>query len=378
MQSLFQSILSSRYESLCAAVGNLRFTDSYIFSTSNRYHSLWRETEIRQGLLIKSCFAGKIDVMNLKDIQRPVEHLLKDTDLLIRERVKSNIPLIDKISQAAPISKGKKIRSTLMFLLAGMNGSLSPQLPEMAASIEMFHLSSLIHDDVVDNSDYRRGAQTLHSNVGNNMSVMFGDFMFISAFSAMNNIGPKVLMDISLEAARLMVEGQIIEIGNTFNFNIEEDTYYDIIQKKTSSLFSAVSKIAAVSSNVNTEITETMEAYNQFGLHFGTIFQVSDDMLDIFSEKSGKDRFGDLKEGKITLPYILLLKKCKEDIRPVLSQKNEEKILSYFEEYNIKEATMKEIRDIHTKALNFIEPFPDSVYKESIVGLLDFIKYRDY
>ena len=116
--------------------------------------------------------------MNLKEIQQPVEHLLKETDKLLRNRVKSNIPIINKINKIAPISKGKKIRSTLLFLLAGMNGSLSsyPQLPEIAASIEMFHLSSLIHDDIVDNSDLRRGEQTLHSNLGSNLSVLWGDF----------------------------------------------------------------------------------------------------------------------------------------------------------------------------------------------------------
>lgn len=315
--------------------------------------------------------------MNLKEIQQPVEHLLKETDKLLRERVKSNISIISKINEVAPISKGKKIRSTLLFLLAGMNRPLASYslLPEIASSIEMFHLSSLIHDDIVDNSDLRRGEQTLHSNMGNNLSVMWGDFLFISAFTALNNTGRKFIMDITLEAARLMVEGQIIEIGNVFNFKIERDTYYDIINRKTSSLFAAVARIAAA---LGGESAEVQKKFYQFGMDFGAIFQVSDDMLDIFSENSGKDRFSDLKEGKITLPFILLLQESETDITKYFSGGDQEKMLALLKECKIKELSMEEITGYYNGGLDFLKDFPDSVYKKSLLHLMDFIKYRDY
>ena len=320
---------------------------------------------------------NKTSIVNLKKIQQPVERLLKETDELLKNRAKSNIPVITKINDIAPIAKGKKIRSTLLFLLAGMNGSLSlsPYLSEIAASIEMFHLSSLVHDDVVDNSELRRGELTLHSNLGNNLSVMWGDFLFISAFSALNNLDKKYLMDITLEAARLMVEGQIIELDNTFNFNIGRETYYDIINKKTSALFSAVTQIAAA---VNNEPPDNQKKYHQFGLDFGTIFQVTDDMLDIFSENTGKDRFSDLKEGKVTLPIILLLKENKEDIKTLFSEGNREKLLSLFGIHKIKDMCLQEITGFYNQCLEFLDPFPDSIYKHSILNLLEFIKYRDY
>jgi geranylgeranyl pyrophosphate synthase len=320
---------------------------------------------------------NKTSAINLKEIQQPVEGLLEETDELLKNRAKSNIPIITKINDIAPITKGKKIRSTLLFLLAGMNSSLSssPYLSEIAASIEMFHLSSLVHDDVVDNSELRRGELTLHANLGNNLSVMWGDFLFISAFSALNNLDKKFLMDITLEAARLMVEGQIIELDNTFNFNIVRETYYDIINKKTSALFAAVTQIAAA---VNNETPDIQEKYHRFGLNFGTIFQVTDDMLDIFSENTGKDRFSDLKEGKVTLPIILLLKKNKEDIKTLFSEGNREKLLSLFEIHKIKDMCLQEITGYYNQCLEFLNLFPDSIYKESIVNLLEFIKYRDY
>ncbi len=315
--------------------------------------------------------------MNLEKIQRPIKPLLKETDRFLREQIQTNIPIINKISTIAPITKGKKIRSTLLFLLSGMNNALTscPYLAEIAASIEMFHLSSLIHDDIVDNSDLRRGEQTLHNNLGNNLSVMWGDFLFITAFSSLNKLGKDFLMEISLEAARLMVEGQIIEIDNTFNIDIPQQTYYDIINKKTSSLFAAVTRIAAA---VNNAPPALQEKYHRFGLNVGAIFQVTDDMLDIFSDKTGKDRFSDLKEGKVTLPLIFLLKEGKEDIKTYFSEGNREKLLILFETHRVKELCLQEIDGYYRQCLDFLDGFPGSPYKESVLDLLEFIKYRDY
>jgi octaprenyl-diphosphate synthase len=315
--------------------------------------------------------------MNLKEIQQPIANLLNETGNILINRVKSEVEIIARIGSLAPVSKGKKIRSTLQFLLAGMTDSLTPELkhPEIAASIEMFHLSSLIHDDVVDNSKYRRGKKTLQNDLGNNMTVLWGDYMFISAFNALNKLGKKYLMDIILEAARLMVEGQIIELANTWNYDIEESTYYDIIDKKTSSLFAAVTHISAA---LNGASPEKQQEFYQFGQDFGTIFQVSDDMLDIFSENSGKDRFSDLKEGKITLPFILLHRECKKDLEQQFADKDPDKLLALFSECGAKELCLKEIDKYYNRALRFLEPYPDSIYKESIIHLLEFIRYRDY
>lgn len=313
--------------------------------------------------------------INLNDIQKPVLDLLKATDQELLARAKSEIEMISRISNIAPISKGKKIRSTLLFLLSGMKGNFPPQLSEIAASLEMFHLSSLIHDDVVDNTDFRRGEQTLHNNLGNNISVMWGDYLFISAFSAINKLNIKKLMDITLLAAKYMIEGQLIEMENTFNFDVERETYYDIIGKKTSALFAGVTQIASV---LNNDPVEIQDQFYRFGMDFGTIFQVSDDMLDIFSDKSGKDRFSDLKEGKITLPYILLLKQNHKEIQEELKEKNEEKILEYFDKYSIKEATLKEIDIFYNRGLEFIHSFPNSIYRKSLLELMQFIRYREY
>lgn len=317
--------------------------------------------------------------MNLKEIQQPVEHLLVETNSILKEKVKSDIRLLNMMIDLTPITKGKKIRSTLFYLLSGLktptpNPAESYELIEIASAVEMFHLSSLIHDDIMDNSEKRRGEKTLNTNIGNFRSVLWGDYLFISAFTTIHNIGKPLLLDTVLKTAKIMVEGQIIEVENAYNFDIDLETYYDIINRKTSSLFAAVALLVPL---LHGESQQQKDLFYQFGLNFGTIFQVSDDMLDIFSTQSGKDRFRDLEEGKLTLPFILLMKET-ADAQEAFSQGNREKLLELFEKYKIKELCLEKIADYHGRCLDFLKSYPDSVFKKSLLGLLDFVKYRDY
>lgn len=315
--------------------------------------------------------------MNLKQIQAPVIDWLDETGRLLAERIQSDIRVISNINHVAPVGRGKKIRSTLLFLLSRIKGVDFPSLPEVASCIELFHLSSLIHDDVVDNSELRRGEKTLNNFIGNHMSVLWGDFLFINAFMRLHDLREPFLMDVIYKAAKLMVEGQIIELENIFNLNIQRPVYYETISKKTASLFAAVAHIAA---GLGGESTEEQERFYRFGIDMGTIFQISDDMLDIFSEKSGKDRFSDLKEGKITLPYILLMENSPVDseIRQLLEAKEEEKLLELFQTKGIKKLIFNEMDVLYQRATSFVAQFPPSTYRESLSSLIDFITYREY
>lgn len=318
--------------------------------------------------------------MNLEEIQKPVVRLLAETNSILKEKVKSDIRLLNMMINLTPITKGKKIRSTLFYLLAGLKSPMpgpaeAHELIEIASAIEMFHLSSLIHDDIMDNSEKRRGEKTLNTNIGNFRSVLWGDYLFINAFSTIHNIGKPFLLDTVLETAKIMVEGQIIEVENAYNFDIQLETYYDIINRKTSSLFAAVALLVTL---LHGESQQQKDLFYQFGLNFGTIFQVSDDMLDIFSTHSGKDRFRDLEEGKLTLPFILLMNETNTDSRNAFSEGNREKLLELFEKHKIKEQCLEKIADYHGRCLDFLKSYPDSVYKKSLLGLLDFVKYRDY
>jgi len=313
--------------------------------------------------------------MNLNEIQKPVKDLLEKTDNLLLKDFRSKINLIKKVSDKTPLRKGKRIRSTVLFLLAGMNESLTEELPPIAASVEMFHLSSLIHDDVVDNSQLRRGSRTLNFSFGNHISVLWGDYLFINSLFSIHKLRRERVLDIMLETALLMIEGQLLEIENHFNTKVKTATYIDVIQKKTSSLFAGVCKIAA---ELKGESQPRADAFYKFGMDFGTIFQVVDDILDIFSENSGKDRFRDVKEGKITLPLILLLKSQKVPIPEDFEEKDQGVFLELLERHDVKRQCLEFVDGYFNSCLDFINSFPDSPYKESLRNLLGFIRYRDY
>ncbi len=317
----------------------------------------------------------KLQKMILKEIQKPVENLIRKADNTFKKNTRSDIDLINKIINSSTVNKGKQIRSTLLFLLAKLNNCITDDLPLIATSIEMLHLSSLIHDDIIDNSILRRGKKTLNADFGNYISVLGGDYFFINSLNLMKKINQDLIMEIILKVSKSMIEGQILEVENSFNFNIDPDTYFKIITNKTAALFAGISEIVFALKN---EESGSIEKFHKFGQSFGIIFQICDDMLDIFSKNSGKDHFRDLKEGKITLPYILLLKKTKTKLIKNFSDKNQKLLLELFEKFKIKDLYFKEIDKYYTDGVNFLNSFPDSIYRKSIFELLDFIKYRDY
>ncbi len=317
----------------------------------------------------------KLQKMNLKEIQKPVENLLIETDIFFKENTKSDINLIKKVISSATANKGKQVRSTLLFLLAKLNNCVTDDLPLIASSIEMLHLSSLIHDDIIDNSRLRRGKKSLNADFGSYISVLGGDYFFINSLNLMKNIKQDFIMEIILKVSKSMIEGQIMEVENNFNFNIDPATYFKIITNKTAALFAGISEIVFALKNEQQYLSEQ---FSKFGHNFGIIFQICDDMLDIFSKNSGKDHFKDLKEGKITLPYILLLKKTKTKLIKNFSDKNQKSLLEFFEKFKIKDLYFKEIDKYYIECANFLNGFPDSIYRESLFKLLDFIKHRDY
>jgi len=316
-----------------------------------------------------------IYVMNLDLIQKPVKELLNKTDKIIETSIYSSIELIEEMTRFTPVLKGKKIRPTLFFLLAKMCNVPTDVLPNVAAAIEIFHLSSLIHDDIIDNSDLRRGYKTLNVRCGNHISVLGGDFLFINSLMIMENLKEKKFMKIMLDAAKAMVEGQILEAANTFNYKITKEIYTGIISRKTSALFGAVSQIVSVLRDDN---VKTNEVFYEFGLNFGTIFQIGDDLLDIFSDKSGKEQFNDLKEGKITLPYILLIKEIGDNKKTDFAEWDKSDLIKLFKEKKIKEKTLEIVNDYYEKCRNFLNKFEDSENKSILLKILNFIKNREY
>jgi len=314
--------------------------------------------------------------MKLEEIQAPVIAQLNETSALMQETLHSDVELINRIRDIVPLSKGKKVRSTLLFLLSGASENNSGHLPAIASSIELIHLASLIHDDILDNAVLRRGVNTLNHELGNLISVLGGDFLFLHSLNLMNRLDNPALMRILLESTQIMVEGQLQEIANNFNYGVSLETYLEIIRKKTSVRFGAISGMAAA---VIGKDSRTETEYYEFGIHLGNMFQIVDDLIDIFSTNSGKDRFRDLQEGKITLPFILLQKAVGgEDITGLFTVQYSEKLIELFETHRIRDRCHEKLDEYYNQCNGFLSRFPPSGYRDSLKGLLDFIRFREY
>jgi geranylgeranyl pyrophosphate synthase len=313
--------------------------------------------------------------MDYIKVQEPVLPLLRSMGKVLSRQIGSKLPLITQLQRCTPTDKGKKIRAAFFFLLAGMNRLRSDDLPRQAAAIEMLHLSSLVHDDIMDNSARRRGEKTPNHHFGNYLSVLWGDYLFINSLHMLASDWRNPTMNMLLEVSKQMIEGQIMEFENNFNYQIQTRTYFAIIRKKTSSMFAGIASLVA---QMKTGSVRTAADFLHFGRDFGMIFQISDDLLDIFSDHAGKDRFQDLKEGKVTLPYILLLR---HDALPLIKNflpSRPQPLLECCQKLRIKEQALQIIDRYCRKCAAFLESFPPSSHRNSMECMLEFIRYREY
>ncbi len=316
--------------------------------------------------------------MDYLKVQEPVLPLLKETERILARHIGSKVRLISELQRCTPVAKGKKIRAAFLFLLAGIAGDElvhDDGLPVLGAAIEMLHLSSLVHDDIVDNSSRRRGEKTPNHHFGDYLSVLWGDFLFITSIRMLTRAGRSAAVRTLAEVSRQMIEGQMLEFENSFNYRIRTRTYYDIIRKKTSSMFAGIADLAA---RLPGKGSRPAADFYRFGQDFGMIFQISDDLLDIFSDRSGKCRFQDLKEGKVTLPYILLLQ---DGGLPLIKNFDPAKPLPLLERcraLRIQERSLEIIDRYHRQCRRFLRAFPASPCRASLELLLEFIRYREY
>lgn len=313
--------------------------------------------------------------MDYRAIQEPVRLQLQGTERILAGHARGKGRLICALRESTPVSKGKKVRAAFFFLLAGMHRLRGGELPRLAAAIEMLHLSSLVHDDVVDNSSRRRGEKTANRHFGNTLSVLWGDYLFINSLHLLDSRWRNPTMDMLLDVSRQMIEGQILEFENRFNYGIPSRTYFDIIHKKTASMFAG---IAGLVERMAGDRTPAAQGLRDFGRDFGMIFQISDDLLDLFSDRAGKDRFQDLKEGKVTLPYILLVRRGALPLIKKFSPARPRPLLERCRELEIKKRSVMVIDRYVRKCDAFLASFPPSAHRESMQRLVQFIRYREY
>jgi octaprenyl-diphosphate synthase len=215
--------------------------------------------------------------MQLEDVRALVAHDLRRVDQVIVERLASDVVLVNQISQYIIGGGGKRLRPLSVLLAARACGYTGRHHVEAAAIIEFIHTATLLHDDVVDGSELRRGRDTANHVFGNQASVLVGDFLYSRAFQMMVQIGQMRIMDVLADATNTIAEGEVLQLMNAHDPDTTEERYFEVIYRKTAKLFEAGAQMAAILANAPRPVEQAMVAY---GRHLGTAFQLVDDSLD--------------------------------------------------------------------------------------------------
>jgi len=250
--------------------------------------------------------------VSMEFVRSVIDGEMQAVDHLIRARLHSEVPLISQIGEYIIAGGGKRLRPMMVLLAARALGYQGETHHELAAMIELIHTSTLLHDDVVDESALRRGRETANNLFGNAASVLVGDFLYTRAFQMMVSAHSMRIMEVMAEATNIIAEGEVLQLMNIGNIDIDEATYLQVIQFKTAKLFEAATRIGAILNNANANVEEALAGY---GMHLGTAFQIIDDVLDYSGaeDEIGKSLGDDLSEGKPTLPLIYLMRQGSPD-----------------------------------------------------------------
>ena len=244
--------------------------------------------------------------LSLTQLYAPIADDMKALDGVIRDRLYSDVVLIRQVAEYIIGSGGKRMRPAMVLFSAGAAGYQGTRHLELAAVIEFIHTATLLHDDVVDESDLRRGNKTANAMFGNAASVLVGDFLYTRAFQMMVGVESMRVMQVLADATNIIAEGEVLQLLNCHNADVEVDDYLQVIRYKTAKLFEAATRLGAILAGASPEVEEGLAA---FGMHIGTAFQLVDDVLDYSGDEAdtGKHIGDDLAEGKPTLPLIYVM-----------------------------------------------------------------------
>jgi len=322
--------------------------------------------------------------MELEKILSPIKEDLLDFDRKLKEQISSDSPLIYQIASHLMGAKGKKLRPAMVYLSGGAFGKNGENFTKAALSIELIHSATLLHDDVIDQSDTRRGQPTVNAKWNNLVAVLMGDYLFAKAFKIMMETKSMPLLSAISRATERVSLGELLEVQEHCNYELDEKSYLDIIKEKTASLFSVSCDSGVILSKARGSHRRNLKAY---GENFGIAFQIKDDLLDYVGSKrkTGKKKGNDLREGKVTLPLIYALKKTKrktkEGIMKILEKSVDHdgfrKVLEFVDkEGGLKYAQSKAI-EFGEKAQKNILDIEDSAHKKSLSLLAEFSIRRD-
>jgi octaprenyl-diphosphate synthase len=322
--------------------------------------------------------------MNLEDIYSLVADDMRRVNACIQERLASEVVLISQIGHYIVNSGGKRMRPVLHLLTTKAFDYKGDFHIDCAALIEFIHTATLLHDDVVDASELRRGHDTANSLWGNEASVLVGDFLYSRAFQMMVNIDDMHIMDILADATNTIAEGEVQQLLNVHDADTTEERYLSVIRNKTAKLFESATQLAAV---LGGQPPHVEQAIARYGMHLGTAFQLVDDVLDYSaqSEEIGKNIGDDLAEGKPTLPLIYTMRIGSPEQATLIRNAIEnggldqiETVKHAIESTGAIEYTAQAARAEADQAIACLADIPNSRYKDALHALAEFAVNRTY
>jgi octaprenyl-diphosphate synthase len=322
-------------------------------------------------------------VSHLNSIKKPVANELKAFEPYFNKIMSSKVPLLSTITNYIYRRKGKQVRPLLVFLSAGMNGSIGESTFVAAGMIELLHTATLIHDDVVDEANERRGSFSINALWRSKIAVLVGDFLLSKGLLLAIETNEFELLRNMSNAVKEMSEGELLQIERSRKMNIDEETYFDIIHKKTATLIASCLVNGAVS--VGAEQANVDRMY-EFGVNLGLAFQIKDDIFDYQAKGAlGKPTGNDIKENKLTLPLIHALSNADRSTRKAIlsrlrkskrSQKAVEEVIQFANEYGGIDYATQKMNEYKDKAIAALESFPESIYRDALVDMANFVVNR--
>lgn len=300
---------------------------------------------------------------------------MAQVDLVIARRLSSDVALINQISHYIVSAGGKRIRPLLVLLFSNALGFRGPERHELAAVVEFIHTATLLHDDVVDESELRRGRPTANASFGNAASVLVGDFLYSRAFQMMVSVNRMRVLEVLADATNVIAEGEVLQLMNMHDPDISVDDYLRVIRFKTAKLFEASARLGAVIAGADRAVEEACADY---GRALGTAFQLVDDLLDYegHTEELGKNVGDDLREGKPTLPLLIAMERGTPEQRALVRHAIEhgeverlDEIISIVRDTGALQATRDAAQAEVERAEQCIANLPPSDYRSALIYL---------
>lgn len=322
--------------------------------------------------------------ISLDDLLRPIQAELNSFQHYFENSLKSHVFLINQVMKYVIAQKGKKMRPMLLLLSAKLSGDCTEQTYSAATLVEVLHTATLVHDDVVDEAETRRGLPSINSIWRNKVSVLIGDYLFSKALVKMVALKHPEMLELLAHTADKLVTGEIDQIDRARSDTMTEDAYYAMIEDKTASLLATGCKLGAMTTSNDEKV---WDALYEYGRNFGIAFQIKDDLFDFEGRASsvGKPIGLDVKHNMVTLPIIHALQQCgkseQREFKRMLKRGTDkviqQNVLEFINRYGGLEYTKQRLQDYSDKAKASLEGFPDSPIKYSMIQFIDFNIQRE-